>query len=257
MKTYREFKTEEVETIKKYYKTLPIEDIAKMINRSVRVVNHKMKALGLTGKPNDMALKRKKKWKEIETEYSTNIKELLYSWYWVENKSLLEISYILNVSNRTVNSWLIVLEIPRRSNSEGTNIRYSKMTKQQIDAKLLNAREAHKRICSLVNTEDRRYDRDDEWLKISEIVKTRDKFKCTDCGMSEEESYRIYNNGLCIHHVIPYHICRCHEVDNLISLCTGCHLKLHRKYWWEEVRKQKRLLELKESGQTQFTISQF
>lgn len=245
MKICRKFTVEEVETIKTYYKTLPSSDIAEMLGRDERVITHKIKSLHLPEKPHDKILKRNKKWKEIEDEYKIPIKDLLYSWYWVEKRALLEISDILGTSNRTVENWMIVLEIPRRSNSDGTKVRYSKMTKEQIDAKLLNARNKHKKYCALVNTKNRRFERDEEWLKISEIVKNRDMYKCVECGLTDEESNTLYGNGLCIHHVIPYHICRAHEIDNLISLCTGCHLKLHRKYWWDEVRTQKKLLGLK------------
>jgi len=126
-----------------------------------------------------------------------------------------------------------------------------------MDAHILGARLGQKKLFSLVNTEDRRYVRDEEWLKISEIVKTRDNYRCMECNISEETNYKLYHCALNVHHVIPFHICRKHKIDNLIALCNGCHLKIHRKYWWDEVREQKRLLESDGLDQEPSIISQF
>lgn len=257
MKMCKRFTTKEVETIKKLYKDHLLSEIADILGRSPRVIQNKIRFLGLTDRPNEMIIIKSRMWKVYEDEYSMPMKDLLYSLYWNSNKSLLEIADVLNVCNRTVNNWMIELDIPRRSNSEGTKCRYSKMTLEEMNIHVSAAQAELKRCYSLVSTEDRGFIRDSDWLKISETVKKRDNFACKKCNITEDNCFKLYGRGLCIHHVIPYHICKKHNEENLISLCSGCHLRLHRSLWWDEIRKQKKLLESGDANLKQSTISQF
>jgi len=59
-------------------------------------------------------------------------------------------------------------------------------------------------------------------LKLA--IKRRDNFKCTSCGVPEEE---LMKAGLVIHHIDENK--SNNYSTNLISLCRSCHLKTH----WE------------------------
>ena len=67
----------------------------------------------------------------------------------------------------------------------------------------------------------------------SEEVFERDGWECRECGMSQEQSIILFNRRLYIHHidengsgVIPEK--RNHQMDNLITLCSRCHGRIHR-----------------------------
>ena len=68
---------------------------------------------------------------------------------------------------------------------------------------------------------------DDLKLKI----RTRDNFKCQNCGMTEEEHKRKFNRVHHVHH-IDYNKMNCKE-NNLITLCLIDNVKANknRKYW--------------------------
>lgn len=245
MKECRKFTCQEVDTLASLCNDHTAQEIGHILGRSHRVINNKLKLLGLIDKSQYCTILQKRTWKKYEDIYSMPIADLLFHMYWVSKLPLSSIGEMFTVSTGTIMNWMKALEIPRRSNEEAQLTRYSKMSKQQKRDCIASARAAHRRVCEMVNTENRRFKRDENWLIISDRVKTRDGYKCTQCGMEEKESYNTFGNALCVHHVIPYHICRKHEVSNLVSLCSACHLRIHRKYWWDEVREQKKLLELK------------
>jgi len=47
--------------------------------------------------------------------------------------------------------------------------------------------------------------------------------KCKICDKASTETMME------IHHIIPYRIVKCHELDNLMLLCVDCHLDLHHQ----------------------------
>lgn len=70
--------------------------------------------------------------------------------------------------------------------------------------------------------------------ELRRAVLERDGFRCVECGMSDEEHKKAdtgTNGGLHIHHVKPVSEFDdpedAHTLDNLKSLCEGCHLKIH------------------------------
>lgn len=245
MKACRPFTSEEVQTLVELYQThLPIE-IAKILGRSSRVIHNKIRFIGITDKVHEELLFKQRKWATCEQKHGKEIKQLLTEMYWESEMSLCEMSKILGVNSVTVHNWMKDLNIPRRTDADGVRRYYSKLSDDERIKHISAAHRAHKECCSLVKNrsrKERRFRRDDAWLAISGKVKTRDGYKCTKCDMTEEESYNIYGSALCVHHVIPYHICRKHEISNLVTLCTDCHLRIHRKSWWDEVREQRKLL---------------
>lgn len=55
-----------------------------------------------------------------------------------------------------------------------------------------------------------------EWRLIRRQVLIKYDFKCLHCGEVMD---------LCIHHEIPYRICKQDKIENLIPLCRSCHIK--------------------------------
>ena len=62
-------------------------------------------------------------------------------------------------------------------------------------------------------------------------IRTRDKFRCVNCLMTEQEHLRLIGKVLHIHHV-DYNKLNCKE-DNLVTLCTFCNSKanFNRDFW--------------------------
>jgi len=62
-------------------------------------------------------------------------------------------------------------------------------------------------------------------------IRKRDNYECKNCGMTEEEHFKKYNEKLHIHH-IDYIKKNCNE-NNLITLCLKCNIlaNYNRKQW--------------------------
>ena len=59
------------------------------------------------------------------------------------------------------------------------------------------------------------------WLSLREYILERDNYTCQDCGVFHMDK------GLEAHHVVPLRQRGANEPDNLITLCSTCHLKRH------------------------------
>lgn len=66
-----------------------------------------------------------------------------------------------------------------------------------------------------------------EWWEIRRAALQRDSYRCTDCGMSNAESREHYGEALSVHHIEPYDEGGSHDLDNLRTLCKGCHARQH------------------------------
>lgn len=70
-----------------------------------------------------------------------------------------------------------------------------------------------------------------EWFK--DEIRSRDGYKCQDCGMNNTEHLEEYDKQLHIHHIVPRRLFedpeKAHADSNLISLCYSCHGK------WEQM----------------------
>lgn len=64
-----------------------------------------------------------------------------------------------------------------------------------------------------------------EWQKIAENVRKRDNHVCQLCNKTEKEN----GKKLSVHHIIPYRIIGVHNMENVITLCVGCHNKVERR----------------------------
>ena len=59
----------------------------------------------------------------------------------------------------------------------------------------------------------------EEWQKLSQSIRKRDKFICQYCGKK---------NSTSVHHIFPKRIRLDNHPDNLITLCRSCHVKIER-----------------------------
>ena len=55
-----------------------------------------------------------------------------------------------------------------------------------------------------------------DWKSIRKQALERDGWRCVFCTKTEK---------LSVHHIIPYRYCKCHELDNLVTVCRSCHSK--------------------------------
>lgn len=63
------------------------------------------------------------------------------------------------------------------------------------------------------------------WKRIRNKILERDGQKCSFCGKTKSQQ------RLQVHHIIPYDVCRNHNIDNLITLCATCHGKQQQNDW--------------------------
>ncbi|MFQ6609876.1 MAG: DEAD/DEAH box helicase [Fidelibacterota bacterium] len=67
----------------------------------------------------------------------------------------------------------------------------------------------------------------DEWSQIRKKARERDRFKCTNCGITE--SRRAHD----VHHKIPFRSFTdpddANRLDNLVTLCHSCHMKAEQQ----------------------------
>jgi len=62
------------------------------------------------------------------------------------------------------------------------------------------------------------YSEDKAWELARREALKRDEYTCRICGEK--------NAPLDVHHRIPFRICKSHNLDDLLSVCRGCHAKL-------------------------------
>lgn len=70
------------------------------------------------------------------------------------------------------------------------------------------------------------------FYKLRGRIKERDNYTCQNCGMNENDHFKIMEFGLNIHH-INYNKENCNE-RNLITVCHSCNSKANkdRDYWF-------------------------
>lgn len=67
------------------------------------------------------------------------------------------------------------------------------------------------------------YGTEQDWRSLCKQVKSRDRYHCTRCGITESESLHKYGKYLEIHHIIPVSRGGKSCLYNLKSLCCKCH----------------------------------
>jgi len=60
-----------------------------------------------------------------------------------------------------------------------------------------------------------------EWKNIQELIFERDGYKCSQCNL---------NNNIVVHHIVHKSDRGSDNEDNLITLCSKCHSKVHNEY---------------------------
>lgn len=60
-----------------------------------------------------------------------------------------------------------------------------------------------------------------EWFTLRKLILRRDNYTCRDCGAND------HTTKLQVHHQTPITKGGNNDWDNLITLCTTCHLKSH------------------------------
>lgn len=65
------------------------------------------------------------------------------------------------------------------------------------------------------------------WLNQRRKCRKRDRYKCVDCDISEEE----YGKEMSVHHIKPFvyfaSYQQANKLENLVSVCEDCHRKRH------------------------------
>lgn len=64
-----------------------------------------------------------------------------------------------------------------------------------------------------------------EWIKLRQLIRFRDNYKCRVCGIPED------GKAHCVHHIQPYNTLPNNQPENLITVCNPCHTNLH----WHEL----------------------
>jgi len=65
------------------------------------------------------------------------------------------------------------------------------------------------------------FSREHPWNGQRILALERDDFRCMKCG------YSILERRICVHHIKPFKQSEDNDLENLISLCLGCHRKIH------------------------------
>ena len=95
------------------------------------------------------------------------------------------------------------------------DINYNKLNKREVD----NLLEGYKQKFKVVNNGL------NNWLlggftdRLKDVIRSRDNHRCYICSK---------NNDLHVHHIIPRVNGGTHHPDNLITLCSGCHVIIER-----------------------------
>ena len=66
----------------------------------------------------------------------------------------------------------------------------------------------------------------DDWDAIRLIVYMRDNYRCQECRITMND----YKRPLDIHHKIPFMISKDNSLNNLITLCRSCHMKVENQF---------------------------
>lgn len=72
------------------------------------------------------------------------------------------------------------------------------------------------------------------WSKTRRLVLERDSYKCTVCGMTNDEHKQLFGKGLEVNHKIPLLESHDYSLENLITLCHKHHLEADKKYREEQ-----------------------
>lgn len=71
------------------------------------------------------------------------------------------------------------------------------------------------------------------WHETRQKVRQHDEYRCQQCGRTEQEQRTEFDAGLSVHHIQPRSefndLTKADKLENLVALCTHCHLDIERK----------------------------
>jgi hypothetical protein len=102
-----------------------------------------------------------------------------------------------------------------------SDVNKGKFLSAETKKKMSNAKKGennpnYKDGVSLKEFKDTRGIEPEEWKKLAQEVRIRDKFICQYCGKKDATD---------VHHIIPRRIKIDNSPENLITLCRSCHIK--------------------------------
>lgn len=189
----------------------------------------------------------------IEQRFGVPIQEFLHDLYITQRLSIRQIMEVIGISNHTVLHLLDDYSIPRRKGSEAVATQWennesrrknqSDYIKSEMESgkrdryRLVNAsREPEVRAKNSAMkkgalnpmygkfgalngnwTGGKVTYRGAGWNSIKEQAKRRDGYVCQKCGATET---------LEVHHITPYRLTQDNSLENLITLCRLCHIRI-------------------------------
>lgn len=73
---------------------------------------------------------------------------------------------------------------------------------------------------------DNRYP--ENWNRLRFVIFKRDNYTCQMCGKKVSPKFKGNKKANC-HHIVPLGCGGNNCFDNLITLCAGCHKKIHKR----------------------------
>ena len=281
-------------------------EIASELSLKTYTVNHVLEKLRKSGAVKKYSITDKRQ-NCIEREYGERIESILYRMHHEEEKTVKEMSDILDVARHSIVNWMDSFGIPHRTISEDNHRRYKHMTdedkKRQTEIAnevLRNSpyvprpsmwghasnvkpgrdapnwkggkvvcvceycgkfferpksalKEEYSMVTCSVECHNRilgkRYSgsnhpnwkggkdcyRGANWPKVANAVRARDGNKCVLCGLTDYENINLYGRSLNVHHKQPYRITHDSEDENLVTLCTKCHMNMEYLFYSENI----------------------
>jgi hypothetical protein len=223
-------------------------EIAKQIGCAKPTILKYLKILDIKKRTTSESMKNRKKRGLRNHRFITGLiadKEWLYLQYTINKKTVKEISEISRNSISTIYKHLEYFNIPRRPRKEYVNMNLIKYGAPTKGIKRPDLIERNKKITFPGNLNG-------NWKggisklpysfdfskQLKEQIRKRDNYKCSNCGLTNEEHLITYDESLPIHH-IDYNKQNCKE-DNLITTCKQCNARANfNRNYWEDFYKNK------------------
>lgn len=204
--------------------------------------------------------RRRKRQAEIEAQFGKPIEDILRDLYYGENLGIKQIAKRLGISDHVAWTWFDSLGIPRRDRSSAVALQWvdnperreqnAELMKSLIDTGSINnsgpnnpAKHPETRAkisAAKMGAGNAMFNHFRElnpnwkggkityrgrgWHGTRTEAIRRDNGRCRSCGATE---------CLQVHHITPYRETKDNNLDNLVTLCASCHMKVeHRNGEW-------------------------
>lgn len=84
------------------------------------------------------------------------------------------------------------------------------------------------------------------WNFVRDRILKRDNYTCRICGRKVDEITSKSMSKLTVHHIKPWHIYKDNSDENLITVCSKCHARLHADGNWKLFMESKKMCTLDE-----------